>query len=191
MKFNFPHKYLSKSVSEKTKKRKKAAGLCRHHGCRNQRRQDGTDCNTCRSRKWRMNNPKRYAFGELRKSANKRKIPFELTFEQFLEFDKQTGYVANKGNEHDALSVDRIDSSKGYSIDNIRALTWLDNVSQKLEKMTDPIEPIAQALCLNAGGDNWHAFKKQAGEVLFYVEILQEQIESGFVAEKENDGCPF
>lgn len=189
---SFPWKYLFKEVGAKTLARKRRDGICKHWGCQNPIAARGWCCETCKSRKARINNPERYAFQQVKRSADMRSIPFNLTFDQFLEFDRQTSYVASKGRETESLTIDRIDSSRGYEIGNIRALTWSENCAKKVEGMTDPVDPIAKALCLAAGGDNWHKFKKHAVDVLQQVEILQAQEEGGFDAPEETDeNCPF
>jgi hypothetical protein len=187
---SFPWKYLFKEVGPRTQAKKRRNGLCKHWGCNNATIGRQRDCNTCKGRKTRINNPKRYAFQQVKRSADMRNIPFELTFEEFLEFDKQTGYVASKGREKESLTIDRIESSKGYEVGNIRAITWQDNCAKKLEGMIDPLDPIAKALCLASGADNWHKFKKQASEVLYQVELLQAQEDGGFDPPKE-EPCPF
>ena len=187
---NFPWRYLFKEVSAKTAAQKKRGGLCKFWGCSNlQRTPTKRDCNTCHARLTRINNPERYAFTQIRDSAAKRHIPFNLTFDEFLGFDRQTGYTTHRGREDDSLTIDRIDSSKPYETGNIRALTWLENCAKKVEGMTDPIEPIAKALCLAAGGEVWQKFQKQAGEILQQVEILQQQQSGGF--NHQDDNCPF
>lgn len=186
---SFPWRYLFKEVSVRSLTRKQIEGVCKHWGCKNTARTGKRDCQTCLSRKTRIKNPERYAFNQVKRSADMRDIPFTLTFDQFLEFDRQTSYVANKGHGTESLTIDRIDSSKGYQFDNIRALTMSENCAKRVEGMTDPVEPIAKALCLVSGGDNWHKFKKQAAVVLLQVEILQAQEKDGFEVPEEN--CPF
>lgn len=187
---SFPWKYLFKEVGPKTLAKKRRNGVCKHWGCNNLAASRGWICETCKSRKSRINNPQRYAFQQVKRSADLRSIPFNLTFDEFLEFDRQTSYVASKGRESESLTIDRIDSSRGYEIGNIRALTWSQNCTKKVEGMTDPIDPIAKALCLVAKGTNWHKYKKQAVEILYQVEILQAQQEGGFEP-PEDDNCPF
>jgi hypothetical protein len=133
----------------------------------------------------------RYAFANIKRSADKRHIPFDLSFDDFKIFCEKTGYLESKGKESESLTIDRIDSNIGYQLDNIRAITWEQNCSKKLEGMTDPCEPIAKALALMKGQKNWYAFKKLAVEILNQVEILQAQNEGGFQAEIENENCPF
>jgi hypothetical protein len=181
----FPHKYLFKEVAPRTLARKRRAGQCKHWGCNNPSRYSGRDCETCKARKARAKNMTYYAFTQVKSSAGKRDIPFELTYDEFKEFDLQTNYVESKGRESESLTIDRIDSSLGYTIDNIRTLTWSQNCAKLVEGMTDPIDPIAKALASAAGDDNWHKFKKMAVKVLNQVEILQGQEEGGFAVPED------
>ena len=185
----FSWRYLFKEVGPRSSARKMREGICKHWGCTNPKRENRWDCETCKSRKHRINNPERYAFQQVKRSADMREIPFKLTFEEFLEFDRQTGYVASKGTGAESLTIDRKDDSKGYEKGNIRALTWDANCAKRVKGMTDPIEPIAKAFALVEGENNWHKFKRMAAAVLVQVEILQAQEEGGFKVPEEN--CPF
>ena len=189
----FPHIYLFKEVNPRTAAKKAREGICKHWGCSRLVRSEGRrDCNTCNARKKRLKNPVMYAFKNVRDSANKRNIPFNLTFEQFKEFDRQTGYVDSCGKQSEDLTIDRIDSSKPYEFGNIRAITWLENCSKKVEGMVDPAEPIARALCEAAGGEIWQRFSPQACGVLVLVECLQVQLEGGFEPPIEDEeDIPF
>jgi hypothetical protein len=140
---------------------------------------------------YRIKNPMRYAFAMVRKSAEKRHIPFELSFDDFKKFCELTGYMESKGKNAESMTIDRIDPSLGYILDNIRVMTWADNCKKQLNGLTDPCEPIAQALALMKGETNWYKFKKIAVDVLHKVEILQAQNEGGFQAHIENERCPF
>lgn len=190
---DFPHAYLFKEVSARTAAKKAREGICKHWGCSNTPDPGRRVCNTCRARMARVKNPTRYAFNNLKDSARKRAIPFLLTFEQFVEFDRQTGYVESRGKGTDDLTVDRIDSSKPYEVGNIRALTWIQNCSKKVEKMTDPVEPIARAIAEAKGEEIWQRYIRQAGEVLGMVECLQAQMEGGFEPpiDEEDEEIPF
>ncbi len=183
----FPHKYLFKEVSEKTRLSNIRAGICVSWGCRRPKLSDQYICSTCKSRLQRYRNPEKYAFNAIRDSAKRRKIPFLLTFEEFQDFNRRTGYLTKKGREFEDLTIDRIDSSKPYQADNIRALSWIDNCSKKLENMTDPAEPIARALAKFACGneDKFKAYLTEANRVLAQVEILQK------TREKEIEENPF
>lgn len=192
----FPKGYLFKPVSDATLARKKAAGQCRHFGCTNPvRGARATDCSTCASRKQRLGNPVNYAYHMLKQSARKRHIEFKLTLEEFTRFDSLTGYVENMGRGDTNLTVDRIDSSKGYEMGNIRALTYEDNVSRKLESMEHPYDPIARMIHQHKGSPanvNWRAFRHQAMEVYDLVTRLQGYGPTQPLDEDEDpDNCPF
>lgn len=58
-------------------------------------------------------------------------IPWEITLEEFTIFAKQTYYLTKKGNEPGSLTIDRIDSAKGYVTGNIRAVTRIENVEKQ------------------------------------------------------------
>lgn len=123
-----------------------------------------------------MGNPLKYAFNNVRDSARRRKIPFLLSLREFEAFCQRTGYLTKKGKEFQDLTIDRIDPSKPYQVDNIRTLTWIDNSSHKLENMTDPAEPIARALALETNTEDWQQYMTQARRVLAQVEALQESL---------------
>lgn len=120
----------------------KAHGACRTAFCRGVARVEyRTDrskgrivqhshCDKCTSRRWRLNNPLKSAFKDLKKSARHRGIPFTLTLQEFDDFCLRSGYLAFKGCAPTALHVDRIDPTKGYSADNIQALTASENVAK-------------------------------------------------------------
>lgn len=99
-----------------------------------------------------------------------------MSFDEFLEFDLATGYCDKVGQNKDSLTIDRIDSSKPYQLDNIRALTFSDNCSKKLESMSEPWEPIAKALHLVSGSEkNWRAFRKLAEESYHMAWLIEQQ----------------
>lgn len=181
------HEYLFKKVSKETLKKKIELGLCIRHGCRNKSGKNRNDCETCKSRMFRIKNPKRYAYHTIKSSAAKRKIPFDLSFDEFLEFDKETGYTDKVGKNSDSLTIDRIDSSLPYRVGNIRALTWIDNCSKKLEGITETWEPVAKAIALVSGDDNWRKFRKISEEAV----ELQNLLEKSFNISEEEDENPF
>lgn len=129
----FPHVYLSIAVSPEALARKRARGLCRHYRCKRVARPRALDCETCCSRKTRMRNPVRYAFKNLKSSAAKRDIAFELTYAEFAGWAAKHDYIARRGKLDDSLSVDRIETNGPYALWNIRPLGYLDNCSHKHE----------------------------------------------------------
>ena len=77
----------------------------------------------CRKRLWVERNPEYYLYDTLRWHARCRRKVFTLTFEQFQAFCAKTGYAQRKGTEPESLTIDRIESARGYEADNIRVLT--------------------------------------------------------------------
>lgn len=74
-------------------------------------------------------------YNRLKSSAKKRNIPFTLTQSDILHLDLPLTCPImgiplkyNRGKLQDnSFSIDRIDSSKGYSMDNIIVISWLAN----------------------------------------------------------------
>jgi hypothetical protein len=87
-------------------------------------------CAKCKKSDYRERNPLRYAFENIRRSAQKRRIQFSLTLEEFEAFCKETNYLKLKGNGCGFMHVDRKDSTKGYSENNIQILEHSENCSK-------------------------------------------------------------
>ncbi len=86
-----------------------------------------TICNTCRTANYTKKNPARRIFLDLRSSAKKREIQFNLTFEQFKKFILKTDYLEGRGREADSLTIDRIHEELGYFIGNMQVITKSEN----------------------------------------------------------------
>ena len=100
---------------------------CATRYCRNSARPAAKTCYKCNMRKFKETHPLEYCFNILRTNAKRRGKSFELTKEQFKIFCEETQYLTKKGVTKRKLHIDRIDSSKGYSIDNIQILTCSEN----------------------------------------------------------------
>lgn len=88
-------------------------------------------CSTCRSAKTRAADPVRASYIARKHNAKTRGKAFEITLEQFREWCVKVNYVGMKrGRGADCYTVDRIDESKGYTIDNIQLITNADNVKK-------------------------------------------------------------
>ena len=76
----------------------------------------------------------------MRFNAKRRGKEFSLTFDEFKSFCYKTSYDKLRGLKAEALSIDRINPNMGYSFDNIRAITFSENVSiqRQLENIGDP-----------------------------------------------------
>lgn len=113
-------------------KKKMVAGKCPVFRCRNSSRKGCTGrfalCGSHSKQLWRTNHPERTAFANLRDSARKRKIPFQLTYVEFSTFISTTSYLLDKGSAPHNLHIDRRDATGPYALWNIQVLTATDNV---------------------------------------------------------------
>ena len=110
---------------------KKDPKKCSTRWCRNDRVPGRSLCHKCKSRRTKQINPHLYTFNLLRCNAKRRGKPFTLTLEEFKSFCDETGYMELKARNKNAMSIDRIDSSKGYSMDNIQIMRYGDNSSKQ------------------------------------------------------------
>lgn len=99
----------------------KACQCCR----RRQAARRSPNCSACNMKAWRAKNPLDAHFNWLKRSAEKRRIPFLLTKEEFRVWCEQTSYLQLVG--VNAMSCDRIDPERGYESDNIRILSYREN----------------------------------------------------------------
>lgn len=80
-------------------------------------------CYSCMQRQYKENHPLRYCYNTLRINAKRRYKGFGITFEEFEQFCKETGYIEGKGKTKTSLSIDRIYNFQGYDFSNMRVLT--------------------------------------------------------------------
>ncbi len=95
-----------------------------------ERRGDRLLCHKCNMRLWRARNPMRDAFNNLRNSANKRRIGFALTFEEFQLICNTTGYLKQRGSRASSLQIDRVDNLRGYEVGNISVISCSENTAK-------------------------------------------------------------
>lgn len=89
-------------------------------------------CQSCKHKRYVDKDPVRASFYRLRSHAKERGKYFDLTIDQFREFCIKTNYIEYKGIKKDSYHVDRIDETKGYTIDNIQVKTNSDNIKKYL-----------------------------------------------------------
>lgn len=90
------------------KNKKKVARACK------KRRKADPEAHNDRMRLWKQTPKGR--FMDYRRGAKQTDRPFELTFEQFLTFWQQPCIY---GCPIETVGLDRVDSSKGYTLDNL------------------------------------------------------------------------
>lgn len=122
-------------------------------------------CQTHYSQNYRKNNLVKYSYSNLKSNAKRRGKEFTLTLEEFEKFAIETEYIWKKGKTGKSLSIDRKDNTKGYTLENIRAISLSEN-SKKFTKQ------------LNAYYD------EEEGKVIASVMIYEKEI--GFT-----EDCPF
>lgn len=79
---------------------------------------------------WRARNPTKAAFNTLRDHARERKVPFHLTFDDFVAVVRGSSYVSDKGRSSGNLHIDRVDPTRGYEPGNIAVLTASENIAK-------------------------------------------------------------
>lgn len=92
--------------------------------------QHGYFCYACKKREWRATHPLQDAFYNLRHSARRRDIPFLLSLVDFQTLSCRYDYLNRRGKQAHSFTVDRIDSSKGYALENLRVISNSDNVAK-------------------------------------------------------------
>jgi hypothetical protein len=112
--------------SSKSNRAGNVGNKCATPGCRRKvrRARDGKFCTTCGKRNWRKANPMKASYETLKYNSTRRKVYFDLTFEEFKELCYETNYMAGKGRSRLSHTLDRIIEGKtpGYTYMNIRVL---------------------------------------------------------------------
>ena len=110
------------------------------------RRDSGLDKSTEYGRAWRERSPEKYLYSKAKSGATRRGIPFELELSDINipERCPVFGWIFEMNGDKDkAPSVDRIDSSRGYTKDNIQIISWRandlksDGTLEELEKLVE------------------------------------------------------
>jgi len=111
------------------RQRKQYPAQCSHPRCRRKVRRSEHSDKCCKHRlaAFREKHPLKYSFGNLRRRAKERCVPFHLTFEQYEAFAIKTDYARLKGKTSLSLSVDRKENSLGYWPWNLQAISLREN----------------------------------------------------------------
>lgn len=115
---------------------------CKIKCCCNNARAHGM-CDKHRRAEWVKNNPVRDKFNNLKGNAKRRRIQFNLTFDEYKKFCEETDYAEKCGKKINCLHIDRIRRNEGYSYSNIQILTCSENVFKYnyLERNIKSIDP--------------------------------------------------
>lgn len=90
-------------------------------------------CYRCEHAHRKEKNPYLYWFGVLRRNARRRGKFFGLTFEYWVQWCDETGYLGIKGKHKGDGSVDCIINELGYIDGNIRVLTVEANAEKGIK----------------------------------------------------------
>ncbi len=111
--------------------KKKQGRFCCAYACTNKPvKKKGGLCHKHYARKRREEDPIGTRYNQFKGNAKKRHKDFTITLEQFRQFCKDTGYLIVKGRRGQHATIDRIDNSKDYHVDNIQLLTLSQNASK-------------------------------------------------------------
>jgi hypothetical protein len=100
---------------------------CQTPECKNEAPLGRKMCNTCKSKIFRSKDQVRYFLANLKRSAIKRHIPFNLELEEFRAWTIKENFRFGIKKHGDRDSVDRIRNNEGYHINNIQKLTVSQN----------------------------------------------------------------
>jgi hypothetical protein len=105
---------------------------CWKKRCRNERGHGGKSrlCHKHERQRQKEINPTRYYFDHHRNNARNRRIPWQITIEQFRDWCARTDFISMKQAKDD-WTINRIDARKGYKIDNIEIVTRSANSKQQ------------------------------------------------------------
>lgn len=105
--------------------------MCKTNFCRKAAKR-GNYCYSCLVRRYKKNNPERYAYATQKSNALARGHAFTVSFEYWLRFVQKTGYMAGRGITRTSLHVDKIIDELGYVEGNLQVLTNSQNVRKYL-----------------------------------------------------------
>lgn len=104
--------------------------ICVAYRCKNKRNGGDRFCSKHRHRYTKYKDPISYTYHSIKSNAKRRGKEFTITKAEFAEFCGETNYLKLKGRLRSSASIDRIDSSLGYTKDNIQILSLSINSSK-------------------------------------------------------------
>lgn len=126
-----------KTLAEALKNGKKE--IMQGGGCNKSAARDSNYCYACQKKAYREAHPVKAAYQGLKSGAKRRGKEFTLTLEEFEQFCIATEYIIKKGRSKDSYSIDRIDVTKGYTLDNIQVLTVSKNSKKRHLEYNDGV----------------------------------------------------
>ena len=114
----------------------KPLGVCILARCLKPRNQKRLICNMHRQKIWRKQNPESARYETCRTNAKRRRKVWGITREEWAALCRLTRYHEGTGWGPEALTLDRIDSRKGYTLDNVRVIVQRLNSAKGAQEMT-------------------------------------------------------
>lgn len=114
-----------------SERKKREGSQCCAYRCTNKPvARKGGLCHKHYARRLKDRDPVYARFNQFKSKSRARGIENTITLSQFRKFCQETGYIITKGYRGMNATIDRIDNSRGYHIDNIQLLTNRANASK-------------------------------------------------------------
>lgn len=81
------------------------------------------ECETCKFQRFKAKNEIIIIYYNLKNSARKRSLKFNLTKEWFVKFVTNSPLLTIRGRSAEAFTIDRVDNDKGYVMGNLEIIT--------------------------------------------------------------------
>lgn len=108
---------------------------CKTKYCRNKAKRGGV-CYKCERKRTIEANPYRYWWQVNKDNAKRRGKFWKISFEYWVQFCDETGYLSIKGRGKYDASIDCKKNELGYVDGNLQSLTVSDNASKGVKRIT-------------------------------------------------------
>jgi hypothetical protein len=95
--------------------------------CKRKKKKYSNECSTCISRNYRKLHPIKYSYQSFKDNAKRRGKEFLVTYEQYVEFGHKHRLFRPDGTRYTNMTIDRLDCTKGYYVENMQVLTLVEN----------------------------------------------------------------
>lgn len=97
------------------------------HGCGKESAKNRRECNKCKSANWRKKNPILAIWFEIKRSAKRRNLDFNLEYNWFSDFVNNSPLLEIRGRSAESYSIDRKENDKGYIMGNLQVISKSEN----------------------------------------------------------------
>lgn len=104
---------------------------CKTPHCLNDSTQGRKNCNKCRKRKDRLNNPIRCVYDARKCRASERGIEFTITLKYFTNWCIENNYINLRGRNAEDMTIDRIKNELGYVEGNLQMISNRANAKKR------------------------------------------------------------